>query len=112
MSNPSKQKGTLAEVGVVKALQSAGWPHVERRALGGSQDRGDIAGLPGVVIEVKNCKTMALGAWLREAEVERRNDGAEYGVVWHKLRGTTDAAAWSVSMTGETFMRLLKDAGR
>jgi hypothetical protein len=70
----SKQKGTSAETAVVNWLNSKGRKHVERRALSGLLDRGDIAGIPGVVIEVKNHQRMELSAWLKELEVEMHND--------------------------------------
>lgn len=109
--NRSKQKGTAAETAVVRYLHTRGWLHAERRALSGSQDRGDVAGIPGVVIEVKNCKRDELGAWVDEAEQERANDGAVHSAVWHKRRGTTDPGAWFVTMTGEQYADLLIDAG-
>ncbi len=83
--NKSKIKGTQAETAVVNWLVSKGRKHVERRALNGVNDRGDIAGLPAVVIEVKNHKEMKLSAWLKELEVEMANDKAETGVVINYL---------------------------
>ena len=111
MSNPSKTKGTAAETAVVRYLQGQGWPWAERRALHGNADRGDIAGLPGVVIEVKNCAKLEPGAWLREAQREQANAGADVGLVWAKRRGTTDPADWFVIMDGKTAAQLLKAAG-
>lgn len=85
---------------------------IDRRVKTGAKDRGDIAGVrvPGgrVVIECKNVTTMALPAWLREAEVERGNDDAVIGVVMAKRRGTTDPAEQFVVMTAETFAILLE----
>lgn len=85
---------------------------VDRRVKTGAKDRGDIAGvrIPGgrVVIECKNTATLALPAWLREAETERGNDDAVIGVVMHKKRGTTDPAEQYVTMTAEMFSRLIE----
>lgn len=111
MTNQSKAKGTAAETAVVTFLNNEGRPYVERRTLSGQNDRGDIAGIPGVVIEVKNEKSFKLSEWLKEAHVERDNDNAEVGVVWHKKRGTTDAGQWYVTMDGETFAALIRMAG-
>lgn len=105
----SKSKGTAAETAVVRFLRSAGFVQAERRTLSGAQDRGDIAGLPGVVIEVKNCQRDSLGAWVAEAELERDNDNAGLGVVWHKRRGTTDPGQWFVTMSGDQFAALLRE---
>jgi len=106
----ARRKGTQAETAVVRALRDAGFIHAERRALNGTQDRGDIAGIPGLVIEVKNQRRDRLSEWITEAAVERTRDNARYGVVWHKRAGTTDPLAWYVTMTGGDFLRLLVDA--
>lgn len=111
MSSRSKAKGSAAERSLVDYLRRQGWPHAERRLAGATQDRGDIAGLPGVVIEVKNCARTELGAWVDEAEAERANDNADLAVVWHKRRGTTDPGRWYVTVTGATMARLLAAAG-
>jgi len=105
----SKAKGTAAETAVVRFLRAAGFVQVERRTLNGTHDRGDIAGIPGVVIEVKNCARQELPGWVAEAERERHNDGASLGVVWHKKRGTTDPGRWFVTMSGDQFAELLRE---
>lgn len=109
--NRSRIKGTAAESAVVHYLKARGWPYAERRALAGNLDRGDIAGVPGVVIEVKDCKTLTFGPWLNEAEIEKANDHAAVGAVWAKRRGTADPGKWFVLMTGEQFTALLTDGG-
>jgi Holliday junction resolvase len=105
----SKQKGTALETAVVKYLSANGYPNVERRALNGVNDKGDITGIPGLVIECKNVAKMNLAGWVDEAEVERVNDGAAIGVVWHKRKGRTDPGAYYVTMTGATFLKLMED---
>ncbi|MGI5443364.1 hypothetical protein ACQEV4_40320 [Streptomyces shenzhenensis] len=105
----SKAKGTAAETAVVRYLQAAGFTQAERRTLAGVQDRGDIAGIPGVVIEVKNCARQELPAWVAEAEIERDNDNATLGVVWHKLRGRSSPGDWFVTMSGAQFAQLLRE---
>lgn len=98
-----KAKGTAAETAVVNYLREHGFPHVERRTLSGVNDKGDIAGIPWLVTEVKNHKQMQLAQWVDEAEIERENAKAKYGVVWHKRVGRTNPGLWYVTMTGETF---------
>jgi hypothetical protein len=109
--NRNKARGTAWESRVVAYLQGCGWPHVERRALNGAKDRGDIAGIPGVVIEAKSAATFRLAEWLDEATIEAANDGADIGVVWFKRKGKTDVGAGYVLMSGETFADLLNSAG-
>lgn len=87
--------------------------HIERRAKSGAKDRGDIGGVRTitggrVVIEVKDTARDNLPAWIREAEIERGNDDAVIGVVAHKKHGSGNPADQYVSMTLETFARLLE----
>lgn len=107
----SRAKGTAWESTIVDYLRANGAPHAERRALAGAKDRGDIAGIPGVVIEAKSAAKIELAAWLDEAEAERVNDGADLAVVWIKRRGKTCAGDGYVTMTGATLIRLLRAAG-
>lgn len=86
---------------------------IDRRAKTGAKDRGDIGGVRTirggrVVIECKNTARTDLPGWLREAEAERGNDDAAIGVVMHKRARTTDPAEQYVTMTAETFARLLE----
>jgi len=107
----AKQKGTAAETAVVNWLISKGRKHVERRSLNGTLDRGDIAGIPGVVIEVKNCARVELPKWISELEVEIHNDKADTGTVIHKKRGTTDVGYWYATMPVSIWYELIKQAG-
>lgn len=107
----ARGKGTRWETKIVDYLRTNGVPHAERRAMNGAQDRGDIAGVPGVCIEAKNAARVELGAWLDEAETERRNDGAALAVVWHHRRGKGSPADAYVTMTGATLVQLLTAAG-
>lgn len=107
----ARSKGTRWETAIVDYLRSHGAPHAERRAPSGAKDRGDVAGIPGVVIEAKSHTGLNLAGWIDEAEVERANDGAALAVVWHKRRGKTSAGDGYVTMTGSTFVRLLIEAG-
>lgn len=61
---------------MVRYLQNW-WPAAERRALSGSKDKGDVAGIPGVVVEVKAAKTQLIGPWQLETWTEMENAGAE-----------------------------------
>lgn len=72
----SKAKGTTAEREVVKYLRNW-WPAAERRALSGNKDKGDVAGIPGVVVEVKAAGVQRLAEWQRETLVEMGNAGAQ-----------------------------------
>lgn len=109
----SKQraKGTAWESAIVRYLAAEGFPHVERRALNGTQDRGDLAGIPGWVIEAKNCRSMDLAGWVDEVALEQANDGAEFSAVWHHRRGKSSPADGYVTVTGATYVRMLRAMG-
>lgn len=111
MVNRPKQKGTSAETAVVTYLRDNGFPQAERRALSGGKDKGDVAGVIDNVIEVKNCARDGLPGWVDEAEVEKVNANAKYGVVWAKRRGKGSPGAWFVTMTGEQYVQILRVLG-
>lgn len=110
----AKKAGAAFESLVARFLAvRLGDDRIERRAKTGAKDRGDIAGVRTirggrVVIECKDTSRDNLPAWIREAEVERGNDDAAIGVVAHKRRGVADPGEQFVSMTLETFARLLE----
>lgn len=77
----NKDKGTAAEREVVKYLRSKYWPYAERRALTGRLDRGDVTGVLGVVIQVKDVQQKKLGTWFEEVQVQAANDGGSVAVL-------------------------------
>ena len=105
------KKGPLAEAQIVAYLRENGYPHAERRVMGGVNDRGDVAGVPGVVIEIKNQAEMKLAAWVDEAlrEAVPICGSPQMGVVWHKRRGQSSPGEWYVTMRGSTFVEMLKE---
>ena len=109
MSSKSKIKGSQAERDVVKWLKK--WfPYADRRLAGATLDKGDVSGIPGVTIEIKNHATMKLAEWLGELQVEMENDGAWTGVVIHKKKGKSNPAEWYATMSGEIWLKLLLKA--
>ena len=89
---------------------------IERRVKHGHNDRGDIAGLyvrgKRTVVECKNCNEMRLSDWVNQAEEERLNDDAEFGVVVHKRRGGGQKKFGQnyCTMTLETFAAIIAGA--
>ncbi len=86
------QKGNKFNQDVVDFMAARlGDGRIERRVMGGTNDRGDVSGVylhgKRVVIECKNKQRMALSEWLDEAEMERGNDDAEFAFVVHKRKG-------------------------
>ncbi len=108
--NRSKSKGTDWESKIVDYL-SRWWPHVERRAQSGANDKGDIAGIIGCAIEAKACATWAPQQWLRELDAEMVNATADTGCVWAKVRGKGQAVDGIILMRPDMFVALLRAAG-
>lgn len=103
-----KAKGRDAENGVVEYLKRHGFPHAERRRLRGVRDAGDVAGITGTVIEVKNEKRINLSGWLSELEREMAQaEGTSLGFVVAKRRGTANAGDWYAVMTLRQLTELL-----
>jgi len=108
MSNPSKAKGSSAERDVVSWLKVNGFPYAERRIAGAHLDKGDIAGVNCVVIEVKNHKRIDLAAWIKELEVEIQNDKAWTGVVIHKRERKGNVEEWYATMPAKIWIELIR----
>ena len=115
----AKKAGTSFETLVAEYLaMKLADIRIERRAKTGAKDRGDIAGVltvagGAVCIECKNTSRDNLPQWIKEAEIERRNDdevtGATVaGVVAHKKHGSNKPGEQYVTMTLETFTVLLR----
>lgn len=91
----SKRKGTAWESAVVNFLRANGFPAVERRALSGSADRGDVAGVSGWVIEAKATRSIDLAQAVDEARTEAANAGASWhaAVIKRRMRPAGDGYA-------------------
>lgn len=106
----SRRKGTAWESAVVEYLQAAGFPHAERRALCGVNDKGDIAGIPGVMVECKAEKAIDLAGYMDEVKVQTANAHAQVGVAVVKRRNRPAGDAYAV-MPLSAFVELLDHAG-
>lgn len=108
----SKAKGTSWESAIVNYLRDHGAPHAERRTLTGGKDKGDITGIPGLIIEAKNTTRHDWSTWIDEAQTEANNVAPDtLAIVWAKRRGKTSPAHAYVMLTGDQLVRLLTEAG-
>lgn len=107
----SKQKGTLAETAVADYLKQT-FPTVERRTLSGANDKGDIAGVPNCVVEVKNQRTYKIHEWMKETETERINAEADLGILVIKPNGVgvSKVNQWWAVVSLETITKLIEDS--
>ena len=79
--NKAKQKGTAFETAVVRFLADETGAWVERRALSGTNDKGDLLGdgvLADWCLEAKNHKAIDLAGFVDQAETEARNAGSRW----------------------------------
>lgn len=106
----AKQKGTLAETAVAEYLKQT-FPAVERRALSGVNDKGDVAGVPFSVVEVKNQRSYKIHEWMKETEAERINAEADIGILVIKPNGVgvANVSQWWAVVSLETITRLVEE---
>ncbi len=71
-------------------------------------DKGDISGIPGVTIEIKNHSRIDLAGWIAELETEMANDKAWTGTVIHKRKGKSDVGQWYATMPVSVWIELLR----
>jgi len=107
------KKGPWFEARTVDYLRAAFGDSIERRVMGGKNDRGDVAGLfwhgRPFVIEAKNRAKLELAAWMGELADECGNADTDLGaVVFHrKGRGAKSMGDQYVLMDLRTLCRLL-----
>lgn len=112
MTTPSKAKGDRHERNIAEYLVQRGWKRAVRRGgAGATNDRGDIDGVYGVVIEAKDEKRHDFSGYLRELADEVRNAKASTGVAIVKKRGTSNVGEYYALMTVDMWVDLLKEAG-
>ncbi len=106
----SKQKGTLAETAVAEYLKQT-FPKVERRALAGVNDKGDISNVPFSVVEVKNQRSYKIHEWMKETELERVNAAEEIGILVIKPNGVgvANVDKWWAVVSLETITALIEE---
>lgn len=112
MSKEGRKGNSFAEDVANYMAARLGDRRIERRVLHGTNDRGDIAGLmmrgKRVAVECKNHAKMELSTWVDEAEAERLNDHAEFGIVVHKRKGKGSKHFGEnyVTMTLDTYLAM------
>ena len=94
--NKSRAKGTAFASAVAKFFTLWGFTFAERRALFGRFDRGDIVGVPDLVIECKAEQRIDLAGYMDEVVKEIENAGAKWGVAIIKRRNASIGRAYVV----------------
>lgn len=113
----AKAAGSTFERSIANYLAEMVDDRIDRRVKTGAKDKGDIAGIRfdpevldrgRVVVENKDYGGRLLPSqWVAEAQAEAENDGALFGVVIAKRKGTTDPSRQWVLMTTAEFVTIL-----
>jgi len=115
-----KDIGTATTTAAIRHCISHYWPHAELRNQRGNNDAGDVTGTPGICWEMKggeaakNASDGQIAAWLDETEKERRNAGANIGVLVVQRRGigAPNAGRWWAIVTAANLSQLVSTHGR
>lgn len=100
----------------VRYLISRGYVHAEHRAREGEDDdRGDIAGIPGFVIEVKTGQTPRWSEWMAQLDAElgrewERTGRETEGIILWRPKGVTKPSEWLAVRRFRAEVRNLLDA--
>ena len=83
MPNRHAAKGDNFERLLVEYLRAELGPHLTRPRCGATDDRGDIAGIPGWTVEAKCWADpwKAISQGLLELEIEQANAGTRHGLL-------------------------------
>lgn len=119
----SAAKGRAAERDVVTYLKAQGWPDARRSVATGfsngvteSQDVGDILGVPGFCLQVKNMARRLEGKLLLDVWQETQRQAAELTrlsgvyatpVIVEKRAGQAFVSRWWLHMASRSYVRML-----
>ena len=109
MSHPSKVKGDRAErEAAIILADRLGLPVRRKLGAGRTDDTGDLDGIPGFTIEVKNYRdfTAAIRDGLDDVEREQTNAGTPYGAVMIRPPG----GRWFFVLSVDQFCTLYREA--
>ena len=106
----SKAKGYAGEREYVEAAIEAGFSGAGRNgSVYGSKDRGDIHGIPGWVIQVKNVAVLKIPEYMKDAEEQARNAGVKLFCLAFKLKGKHMREGVTV-LPNRTWFQLVREA--
>lgn len=112
LTSTASRKGSSYEREIVDYFRANGFPQACRTKAGARLDRGDIANVPGWTLELKNQRSLKLGTWIKEAEVEAINNETRNYVVVHKRQGKADPAQSYATLPLEQLVALIRKANQ
>lgn len=95
----NRRRGAVAERMVVNWLRDNGWPDARRYLSGDGRQPGDIDGIPGVVIEVKDVAKSAFPSWRLQAVEEA--GPSRVPIVVRRTRGVRDVGLWPAQVPAD-----------
>lgn len=105
--NKSGRIGAEWEQRCADYMAANGFPYAERRVTNGSKDRGDISGVPGVVVECKAEKLITLSEYMDEVRAEKFNAAVQIGFAVIKRRQHSVERAYAV-MEFENMLKVIR----
>lgn len=114
-----RTKGLTAERDLANYLKAQGWPEARRSVVTGTfarQDSGDIEGLPGLCVQVKNLATGLSGKLLHatwhqtqaQAEELTRQRGHWCApLIVEKRAGSADPGRWWCHLSSRFYVRVI-----
>jgi len=109
MTLNSRAKGARAEVEAVKLIHDlTGYPTRRLRGPGANADAGDIGGVPGCVVEVKDRVNVgeSISIGIPQARAAAQRTGTPWPTVWVRLRG----GRWVVVMEPDAWAAMHRAA--
>lgn len=92
----SRDRGARAERAVVNHLRANGWPDARRHHGADGRAPGDIMGIPGVTIEVKDRASSAWPTWREQLLAE--TPAGDLALLIRRVRGQVDVGQWDAEM--------------
>lgn len=84
---------------------------IHRAPRWGAKDKGDVVNVRFnghlLVVQCKDCVTLSLPRWIKEAKEQAKNAGALIGIVAHKRHGSRDFKKQWFTMTGAEVIALM-----
>lgn len=104
----AKRKGDQAEREVLAFLRDHLGDHLVRARLEGTNDHGDVSGMPGMTVQVKSYAdtARAVSDGMADVAVQKVNAKTQWGCVFVRRRG----GSYVVCMTPEDFISLYREA--
>lgn len=103
----SRRKGSTGELEVAAVFQAVGFDARRTPNSGGLSWRGDVQGVPGYVLEVKRCETLAVPSWVRQAHAAARAGEVPVVAFRRSRAGVDPLGRWHAILPLEELARLL-----